>query len=151
MARESAALESITDQLRTLSGVRVYDHVMMDKWNSYQFDYVGIMGGADSREVIGLEDDSAFANRGTLDIYILLGVQIKKQTNGKANLREALANLAEAVENKLTNFVPARYISDYEDTDFAPVHFIDSQAVTYSDDETKGVAFMTFRTIYYRG
>lgn len=152
MARESAALQSIADQLRTLSGVKVYDQVMLDKWNTYQFPFIGILSGADSREVIGLEDDSAFANKGTMDMYLLIGVQVKKNaTAGKANLREALANLAESVENKLTNFVPEKYESEYERTYFAPVHFIDSQAVTFNDDETKGISFMTFRTIYYRG
>lgn len=152
MARESAALQSIADQLRTLSGVKVYDQVMLDKWNTYQFPFIGILSGADSREVIGLEDDSAFANKGTLDMYLLIGVQVKKNaTAGKANLREALANLAEAVENKLTNYQPPQYTSDFESCYFAPVHFIDSQAVTFNDDETKGISFMTFRTIYYRG
>lgn len=152
MARESAALNSIASQLRTLSGIKVYDQVMIDKWNTYQFPFVGIMSGADSREVIGLEDDSAFANKGTLDIYLLIGVQVKKNaTAGKANLREALADLSEAIENKLTNYTPEKYESDYERTYFAPVHFIDSQAVTFNDDETKGISFMTFRTIYYKG
>lgn len=152
MARESAALQSIADELRTMSGVKVYDQVMLDKWNTYQFPFVGILSGADTREVIGLEDDSAFSNKGTLDIYLLIGVQVKKNaTAGKANLRESLANLAEAVENKLTNYEPPMYESDYERTYFAPVHFIDSQAITFNDDETKGISFMTFRTIYYRG
>lgn len=152
MARESAAIQSITDKLRTMSGVKVYDQVMLDKWNTYQFPFVGILSGADSREVIGLEDDSAFANKGTLDIYLLVGVQVKKNsTAGKANLREALADLCEAIENKLTNYSPAVYESDYERTYFAPIHFVDAQAVTYNDDETKGISFMTFRTVYYRG
>jgi hypothetical protein len=152
MARESAALQSIADQLRTMSGIKVYDQVMIDKWNAYQFPYVGILGGADSREVIGLEDDSAFANKGTIDIYLLIGVQVKKNsTAGKALLRESLADHAEAIENKLLNFRPLTYESDFERTVFAPVHFVDAQAVTYNDDETKGIYFMTFRTIYYRG
>lgn len=152
MARESAALQSIADQLRTMSGIKVYDQVMIDKWNAYQFPYVGILGGADSREVIGLEDDSAFANKGTIDIYLLIGVQVKKNsTAGKALLRESLADYAEAIENKLLNFRPSSYESDYERTVFAPVHFVDAQAVTYNDDETKGIYFMTFRTNYYRG
>jgi hypothetical protein len=152
MARESAALKSIADQLRTMSGVKVYDQVMLDKWNTYQFPFIGVLSGADSREVIGLEDDSAFANKGTLDVFLLVGVQVKKNaTAGKANLREALADLSEAIENKLTNFKPDVYESDYERTIFAPVHFIDSQAVTFNDDETKGISFMTFRTVYYRG
>jgi hypothetical protein len=125
---------------------------MLDKWNTYQFPFVGVLSGADAREVIGLEDDSAFANKGTLDMYLLVGVQVKKNsTAGKANLREALADLCEAIENKLTNYKPDIYESDYERTYFAPVHFIDAQAVTFNDDETKGISFMTFRTVYYRG
>jgi len=151
MARESAALQSIADQLRTMSGVRVYDQVMIDKWNTYQFPFVGILGGADTREVIGLEDDSAFANKGQIDMYLLVGVQVKKNTTaGKAILRENLADYAEAIENKLTNYNPPVYDSNYERTYFAPVHFIDAQAVTYNDDETKGIYFMTFRVVYYR-
>jgi hypothetical protein len=125
---------------------------MIDKWNTYQFPFVGILGGADSREVIGLEDDSAFANKGTIDMYLLVGVQVKKNsTAGKALLRETLADYAEAIENKLTNYNPPAYESNYERTYFAPVHFIDAQAITYNDDETKGIYFMTFRTTYYRG
>ena len=152
MARESAALQSIADQLRTMSGIKVYDQVMIDKWNAYQFPYVGILGGSDSREVIGLEDDSAFANKGTIDIYLLIGVQVKKNsTAGKALLRESLADYAEAIEHKLLNFTPSTYESDFERRYFAPVHFVDAQAVTYNDDETKGIYFMTFRTNYYRG
>lgn len=152
MARESAALQSVADQLRTMSGVRVYDQVMIDKWNTYQFPFVGILGGSDSREVIGLEDDSAFANKGQIDIYLLVGVQVKKNsTAGKALLRESLADYAEAIENKLTNYNPPVYESNYERTYYAPVHFIDAQAITYNDDETKGIYFMTFRTTYYRG
>ena len=152
MARESAALESVADQLRTMSGVRVYDQVMIDKWNTYQFPFVGILGGSDSREVIGLEDDSAFANKGQIDMYLLVGVQVKKNsTAGKAILRGNLADYAEAIENKLTNYKPPVYESDFETTYFAPVHFIDAHAITYNDDETKGIYFMTFRTVYYRG
>jgi len=124
---------------------------MIDKWNTYQFPFVGILGGADTREVIGLEDDSAFANKGQIDMYLLVGVQVKKNTTaGKAILRENLADYAEAIENKLTNYNPPVYESNYERTYFAPVHFIDAQAVTYNDDETKGIYFMTFRVVYYR-
>jgi len=54
------------------------------------------------------------------------------------------------VEYMLQNHGIESYITDFESTEFAPVHFVDSQAVTFSDDETKGVAFMTFRTLYYR-
>lgn len=151
MARESKAIEEIVAELRTMSGLRVYEFVTVDKWNTYQFDYVGVLACEDNREVIGLEDDSAFANRGTLDVYILAGAQVKKQMNNKANLREALANISEAIENKLTNFVPQSYQSEYESTMFSPLHFISSQVATYNDDETKGITLMVFRTIYYKG
>jgi len=124
---------------------------MIDKWNTYQFPFVGILGGADTRGDIGLEDDSAVANKGQIDMYLLVGVQVKKNTTaGKAILRENLADYAEAIENKLTNYNPPVYDSNYERTYFAPVHFIDAQAVTYNDDETKGIYFMTFRVVYYR-
>lgn len=151
MARESKAVEEIVEQLKTMSGLRVYEFVTIDKWNTYQFDYVGVLAVEDNREVIALEDDSAFANRGTLDVYLLAGSQVKKQVNNKANLREALANISEAIENKLTNFVPVSYESEYESTLFSPLHFVSSQVATYNDDETKGITLLVFRTIYYKG
>lgn len=150
MARESKAIEAIVEQLRTLGGLRIYEQVTVDKWNTYQFDYVGVLAVEDTREVIGLEDDSAFANRGYLDIYLLAGSQVKKQMNGKANLRESLCDISEKVENKLTNFVPTEYESNYERTMFAPMHFISSQVATYNDDETKGISLIVFRTFYYK-
>jgi hypothetical protein len=150
MARETAAIESITTQLRKMQGVKVYDQVQIDKWNTYGFDFVGILSGADTRENELMEDDSAFANRGTLDIYMLVGVQVKKSNTQKAVLRNALADLCEKVEYMLQNLDLGSYVTDFESTEFAPLHFVDSQAVTFSDDETKGVAFMTFRTLYYR-
>lgn len=151
MARESKLIEEVVGKLKTITGLKVYDFVTVDKWNTYQFDYIGVLSCEDNREVIGLEDDSAFSNRGTLDIYLLAGAQVKKQLNGKANLRESLANIAEAVENKLTNFIPNAYDSDYESTMFAPMHFISSQVATYNDDETKGITLIVFRSIYYKG
>lgn len=150
MARETAAIESITTQLRKMQGVKVYDQVQIDKWNTYGFDFVGVLSGADTRENELMEDDSAFANRGTLDIYMLVGVQVKKSNTQKAILRNALADLCEKVEYMLQNLDLGSYVTDFESTEFAPLHFVDSQAVTFSDDETKGVAFMTFRTLYYR-
>jgi hypothetical protein len=150
MARESAAITSIIDELGKMEGVKVYDQVQIDKWNTYNFNYVGVLSGADTRENELFEDDSAYANRGSLEIYLLVGVQVKKSNTQKAVLRNALADLCEKVEYMLQNHGIESYITDYESTEFAPVHFVDSQAVTFSDDETKGVAFMTFRTLYYR-
>lgn len=151
MARESKAIDSIVDHLKTMSGLRIYEQVLIDKWNTYQFDYVGILGSEDSREVIGLEDDSAFVNRGTFNFYLLVGAQVKKQNNGKANLRNSLAEIVEKIENKLSNFVPSTYVSNFENTLFAPLHFVNSQAVTFNDDETKGISLVQFRCFYYRG
>lgn len=151
MARESKAIDSIVDHLKTMSGLRIYEQVLIDKWNTYQFDYVGILGSEDSREVIGLEDDSAFSNRGTFNFYLLVGAQVKKQNNGKANLRNSLAEIVEKIENKLSNFVPSTYVSNFENTLFAPLHFVNSQAVTFNDDETKGISLVQFRCFYYRG
>jgi hypothetical protein len=81
---------------------------------------------------------------------MLVGVQVKKSNTQKAVLRNALADLCEKVEYMLQNLDLGSYVTDFESTEFAPLHFVDSQAVTFSDDETKGVAFMTFRTLYYR-
>jgi hypothetical protein len=77
-------------------------------------------------------------------------VQVKKSNSQKAVLRNALADICEKVEYMLQNHEIGSYITEFENTEFAPVHFVDSQAVTFSDDETKGIAFMTFRTLYYR-
>jgi hypothetical protein len=151
MARESAVLTNIYERLQTIPGVRTYEQVLVDKWNTYQFDYVGILACEDSREVIGLEDDSAFSNKGTMDIYVLAGAQVKKQNNNRANLRERLGDLNELIENSLGNYKPTAYESDYETTIFAPLHFVSSQVATYSDDETKGLTLVVFRTIYYKG
>lgn len=150
MARETEVVKSIVEELRTLSGIRIYEMVTIDKWNTYQFDYAGVLAVEDSREVVGLEDDSAFTNRGNLDIYILCGSQVKKKINGSANLREALSDISEMIENKLTNFVPSGYESQYETTMFAPLHFVSSQVATYNDDETKGLSLIVFRTYYYK-
>lgn len=150
MARESAAITSVVEELSKIEGVKVYDQVQIDKWNTYGFNFVGVLSGADTRENELFEDDSAYANRGSLEIYLLVGVQVKKSNTQKAVLRNALADLCEKVEYMLQNHEISSYVTDYENTEFAPVHFVDSQAVTFSDDETKGVAFMTFRTLYYR-
>ena len=150
MARESTAITSIVQELNKLQGVKVYEQVQIDKWNTYNFDFVGVMSGSDTRENELFEDDSAYANRGSLDIFLLVGVQIKKSNTQKAVLRNALADLCEKVEYMLQNHEIGSYVTDFESTEFAPVHFVDSQAVTFSDDETKGIAFMTFRTLYYR-
>lgn len=151
MARESHFLKSVYDKLSTIPSVRIYEQVLIDKWNVYQFDYIGILACEDSREVIGMEDDSAFSNKGTLDIYILSGCQVKKQNNGKANLRERLANLSEQIEYKLSNYIAPPYKSDFENTYFSPLQFVSSQVATYSDEETKGISLLVMRSIYYKG
>lgn len=150
MARESTAITSIVKELNKLQGIKVYEQVQIDKWNTYNFDYVGVLSGSDTRENQLFEDDSALANRGSLEIYLLVGVQVKKSNTQKSLLRTSLADLCEKVEYMLQNHEINSYVTEYESTEFAPVHFVDSQAVTVSDDETKGIAFMTFRTLYYR-
>ena len=42
MARESAAITSIIEELSKMEGVKVYDQVQIDKWNTYNFNYVGV-------------------------------------------------------------------------------------------------------------
>jgi hypothetical protein len=150
MARESKAIEEIIYKLSTLSGIRVYEQVMIDKWNAYQFDYIGMLGTEDAREIVSLEDDSAFNNRGVLNFYLLVGAQVKKQNNGKANLRNVLATNVEKIENNLSNFTPERYVSNYENTYFSPLQFVNSQAITYNEDETKGISLVQFRCFYYK-
>jgi hypothetical protein len=150
MARESKVVTALVDEMRTLSALRIYEMVTIDKWNTYQFDYAGVLAVEDTREVVGLEDDSAFSNRGTLDIYILCGAQVKRQVSGRGNLRDALLDISERIENKLTNFLPPSYESSYESTIFAPLHFVSSQIASYNDDETKGIGLIIFRTYYYK-
>lgn len=151
MARESKAIEEIVYKLNTLSGIKVYEQVMIDKWNVYQFDYIGVLGCEDAREIISLEDDSGFNNRGSLTFYLLVGAQVKKQNNGKANLRNVLASIVERIENNLTNFTPARYESNFENSYFSPLQFVNAQAITYNEDETKGISLVQFRCYYYKG
>ena len=79
MARESTAITSIVKELNKLQGIKVYEQVQIDKWNTYNFDFVGVMSGSDTRENELFEDDSAYANRGSLDIFLLVGVQVKKK------------------------------------------------------------------------
>ena len=113
MARESAAITSIIEELSKMEGVKVYDQVQIDKWNTYNFNYVGVLSGADTRENELFEDDSAYANRGSLEIYLLVGVQVKKSNTQKAVLRNALADLCEKVEYMLQNHGIESYITDY--------------------------------------
>jgi hypothetical protein len=54
------------------------------------------------------------------------------------------------VEYSLQDLRIEFYKSDYETTTFSPVHYISSEPITYSDDETKGLTLMTFRIFYTR-
>lgn len=150
MARETKAVKDIAAKLNELQGVRVYETINVDKWDTLQFDYIGILHSEDTRELEPLEDNSAMVNRGSIELYLLLGASVKKSTTNKGLLREALADLCERVENKLHNQEIETYISDYETTFFAPIHFVGSQVIQYNDDQTKGMALMTFRTKYIR-
>lgn len=150
MARETKALNGVTDLLRELQGVRVYDSINADKWDTLQFNYVGILHCEDTRELEPMEDNSALVNRGQLEIYLLIGCAVKKSAVAKNTIRDGLANICEAVEYKLHNVVLPSYISDYENAEFAPLHFVSSQALQYNDDNTKGISLMVFRTKYIR-
>jgi hypothetical protein len=61
-----------------------------------------------------------------------------------------MQELAERVEYSLQDFRIEFYKSDYETTTFSPLHYISSEPITYSDDETKGLTLMTFRIFYTR-
>lgn len=151
MSREKHLTDAITEQLNTMSGVRVYEQVLLHKYESYQFDYVGIYGATDERFTESLENMSAVSDLGKIDVFLLLGNAVKKQpTLGKASLRYAMQDLAEKVEWCLTDLELEKYVSDYEQTTFSSVHFIGSEPVTFSDDETKGLTLMTFRIFYTR-
>jgi len=151
MSREKHLTDAITYQLNSMSGVKVYEQILLHKYESYGFDYVGIYGSTDERFTESLEDMSAVSDLGKIDIYLLLGNAVKKQpTLGKASLRYAMQDLAEKVEWCLTDLEVEKYVSDYEQTTFSSVHFIGSEPVTFSDDETKGLTLMTFRIFYTR-
>lgn len=151
MSREKHLTDAIASQLNTLSGVRVYEQILLHKYESYQFDYVGIYGSTDERYTEALEDMSAVSDLGKIDVFLLLGNAVKKQpTIGKASLRYAMQDLAEKVEWSLTDLEVESYLSEYEKTSFSTVHFIGSEPVTFSDDETKGLTLMTFRIFYTR-
>jgi hypothetical protein len=123
----------------------------MNKFETYQFDFVGIYGSTDERIVESLEDLSSVANIGRIDVYLLCGNSVKKNaTLGIARLRNAMQDLNEKVEHVLQNYVPSRYDSDYEATDFSPISYSASEPVTFTDDETKGLSIMTFRVFYTR-
>jgi hypothetical protein len=150
MARESTALNGITQLLREMSGVRVYDIITVDKWDTLQFNYVGILHCEDTRELEPLEDNSAMVNRGQMEIYLLVGAQVKKSATNKSGIRNALADICEQVEYKLHNVTIPSYVSDIENAEFAPLHFVSSQALQYNDDNTKGLSLMVFRSKYIR-
>ena len=151
MSREKHLTDAIVEKLGTMTGVRIYEQILLHKYESYQFDYVGIYGSTDERFTESLENMAAVADLGKIDIFLLLGNQVKKQpTLGKASLRYAMQDLAEKVEWCLTDLEIERYESDFERTTFSSVHFIASEPVTFSDDETKGLTLMTFRIFYTR-
>lgn len=150
MARESKAIIQIVDQLNSIENLKVYEHVQIDKWNSYSFNFVGVLSGSDTRESETFEDDTTILNWGKLEIYLLVGCQVKKTNSNKALLRTALADLCEIIEYKLHNLELEGYLTEYEATEFTPLSFVDAQAITFADDETKGISLMTFKTIYYR-
>lgn len=150
MARETKAINEIASMLNELQSIRVYDTITVDKWDTLQFNYIGILHVEDTRELEPLEDNSAMVNRGQLEIYLLVGNSVKKSTSNKGNLREALASQCERIENKLHNAVIESYVSDFEATEFAPLHFVSNQVVQYNDDNTKGLALMVFRAKYIR-
>lgn len=151
MAREQHIADALVEKLKTLSGIRVYEQIMIDKYTTYQFDYVGIFGSTDSRIVESLEDMSAVTNMGSIDVYLLCGNQVKKSpTLGKAKLRYAMQELCEKVEWCLQNLSIEDYKSDYEQTEFSKVHYIGNEPVTFNDDETMGLSIMTFRIFYTR-
>lgn len=149
MSREQHISDSIVDRLKTLSGVRVYEQIILNKYDAYQFDYVGIYGATDERYTESLEDMTAVTNLGKIDLYLLCGNSVKKSpTLGKAKLRYAMQELTEKVEWCLHNYEIESYESDYEKTQFSAVHYIASEPVTFNDDETNGLSMMTFRIFY---
>lgn len=149
MSREQHVCDAIADKLKTISGIKVYDQILLHKYETYGFDYVGVYGSNDERFTESLEDMTAVTNLGKIDLYLLCGSSVKKApTIGKANLRNAMQDLNEKVEYTLHNFEIEKYKSDYENTDFSAVHYIASEPVTFSDDETKGLSIMTFRIFY---
>ena len=149
MSREQHICDAITDRLKTLSGVRVYDQILIQKYETYQFDYVGVYGSTDERFTESLEDMTAVTNLGKIDVYIVCGNSVKKSpTVGKAHLRNAMQALCEQVEYILHNYQIERYQSDYEVTDYSAIHFIAQEPITFDDDETKGLSIMTFRIFY---
>lgn len=150
MARETKAIAGVIERLQTIEDVKVYEHIQIDKWNTYTFDYIGVLSASDTRESEVFENDTAILNRGIMEFYLLVGSSVKKNTNNKAVLRTALANLCEKIEYKLHNHKIEGYLTDFEATEFTPLTFVDAQNITYSDDETKGISIMTFKTIYYR-
>ncbi len=151
MSREKHITDAIIEKLGMMSGVRVYEQILLNKYETYQFDYVGIYGSTDERFTESMEDMSAVADLGKVDLFILLGNSVKKTpTLGAGKLRHAMQELAERVEYALQDLRIEFYKSDYETTTFSPVHYISSEPITYSDDETKGLTLMTFRIFYTR-
>lgn len=151
MSREKHIADAIIEKLGTLQGVKVYEQILLNKYETYSFDYVGIFGSTDERFTESLEDMSAVTNLGRIDFYLILGNAVKKSAHlGTGKLRNAMQDLAERVEFCLQSLEFEEYKSDFETCDFSSMHFIASEPITYSDDETKGLTLMTFRIFYTR-
>jgi hypothetical protein len=151
MSREKHITDAIIEKLGSLSGIRIYEQILLNKYETYQFDYVGIFGSTDERFTEAMEDMSAVSDLGKIDLFLLLGNSIKKApTVGSAKLRNVMQDLSERVEWCLQDFRIDFYKTDFETTTFSPVHYIASEPITYSDDETKGLTLMTFRIFYTR-
>jgi hypothetical protein len=78
MSREKHITDAIIEKLGMMSGVRIYEQILLNKYETYQFDYVGIYGSTDERFTESMEDMSAVADLGKVDLFILLGNSVKK-------------------------------------------------------------------------
>jgi hypothetical protein len=151
MSREKHVSDAVLEALNSIGGVRVYEQVMMNKIDNYQYDFIGIYGSTDERTTESFEDMSAVSHLGQIDVYLLCGTSVKKTpTLGSGKLRYAMQDLCERVENTLENYELDKYVSNFETSYFSPMHYISSEPISFNDDETKGLSLMTFRVFYTR-
>jgi len=151
MSREKHITEGVLEKLNSIGGVRVYEQVVMNKIETYQYDFIGIYGSTDERTVESFEDMSAISHLGQIDLYLLCGSSVKKSTSvGNGKLRYSMQDLTERVENCLGDAEFDNYVSNYENTYFSTLHFISAEPISFNDDETKGLSLMTFRVLYTR-